>query len=61
MTDQQAKMVKQLSKLPLEEVTMIIDDIDLRMAFSRGEELLRCWTMKQKQDFSKKLRDVLLG
>lgn len=62
MTERQAKMFNQLSELPLREVTLTIDDSDYRELLGSDEmRLQHCWTMKQKQDFSKKVRDVLLG
>ena len=62
MTERQAKMFSQLAKLPLREVTFTIDDGDYRkfLGFD-GLPLQHCWTMKQKQDFSKRVRDILLG
>lgn len=62
MTERYVKMFNQLSKLPLREATLIIDNNDYRRMLDFDATTLQyCWTMKQKQDFSKKIRDVLLG
>ena len=69
MTGRQRKMFKKLSKLPLKEATLIIDDREFLQPldpyhppdyYDQMEQEYR-WTMKQKQDFSKEVRDALLG
>ena len=59
MTERQAKMFKKLSKLPLKKATMIIDDSDFGLWGADKTE--QRWTMKEKQEFSKKIREALLA
>ena len=69
MTELQGKMLGKLSKLPLKGATLLLDDSGfLNMLGSDAwttdyDELEQQhrWTMKQKQDFSKKVRNVVLG
>lgn len=58
MAKSMSKMSSQLSKLPLREVTLIIDDSEYRKMSNSPQHL---WTLKRKQDFSKKVREILLG
>lgn len=69
MTERQGKMFKKFSKLPLTEATLVIDDRTfLEQVKAHGswglydqmEQQYR-WTMKQKQDFSKEIRNTLLA
>ena len=62
-------MLKKFSKLPLKEVTLVIDDemflkpLDPHHGWGHYEQLEHeyRWTLKQKQDFSRGIRDVLLA
>ena len=62
-------MFKNFSKLPLKEVTLVVDDSALSKpmgayyepAYHHEIAHQHRWTMKQKQDFSKEVRDALLG
>ena len=67
MTERQAKMFKNFSKLPLKKATLLIDDgmflihLDHHHSLDHHEmEQKYRWTMKQKQEFSKDVRDVML-
>ncbi len=64
MTERQSKMFKLFRKLPLKEVTLLVDDATLWQPLSprniQNYQQYR-WTMKQKQDFSKDVRDALLA
>ena len=59
MTERQAKMFEKLGKLPLKKATMIIDDSDFGLWGADKTE--QRWTMEEKQEFSKKIREVLLA
>lgn len=72
MTEHQGKMFKNFSKLPLKKVTLVIQDGMFLQPltldhpnlygwnfYDEMEQQYR-WTMEQKQDFSKEVRDVLL-
>lgn len=69
MTECQGKMFKEFRKLPLEKATLIIDDSAFSKPMGAFDELFfynemeqqHRWTMKQKQIFSKEVRDALLG
>lgn len=68
LTERQRKMFKRLSKLSLKEVTLTIDDSEFLAAFdpdqvtSYYDELEEFrWTLRQKQEFSTEIREVLLG
>ena len=69
MTNRQFEMFKELGKLPLREVTFLIDDREFLQEhkifhpqdFLDEIELSYRWTLKQKQDFSRDVRDVLLA
>ena len=68
-TQCQGKMFKRFGKLPLKEVTLVIDDnVFLKPTGAYNEwahydEMVQQdrWTMKQKQIFSREVRDALLG
>ncbi|KAL9076184.1 MAG: hypothetical protein Q9161_001231 [Pseudevernia consocians] len=65
MTERQGNMFKMFRKLPLNEVTLVIDDSMFMVGvnphhYHRMEQRYR-WTMKQKQDFSKDVRGALLA
>lgn len=69
MTERQGNLFKKLGKLPLKEATMVIDDEMFMQPLSplhgwthyhQLEQRYR-WTMKQKQDFSKDVKDLLLA
>lgn len=68
MTERQGKMFKKLSKLPLKEATLVIDDgmflkpLNPHYAnfYDQMEQQYR-WTLRQKQEFSKEVRDALLA
>lgn len=69
MTELQGKMFKKFSKLPLKEATLTIDDRMFMLPldphsplnfYAQMQQEYR-WTMKQKQEFSKEVRDALLG
>lgn len=68
MTERQGKMFKMFCKLPLKEATLVVDDSrflrplnnsSTRATYTRLEQMYR-WTMKQKQKFSREVRDALL-
>ena len=69
MTNRQFEMLKELGKLPLRKVTMLIDDREFLQEHRRHHpqsfldeiELSYRWTLQQKQDFSRDVRDVLLA
>lgn len=65
MTERQRGLLKKFSKLPLREVTLVIDDeMFLRHhGWDHYTELQQeyRWTLKQKQDFSKEIRGALLA
>ena len=64
MTERQRNMLKKFSKLPLREATLVIDD-EIFLShrgwdhYAELEQEYR-WTLKQKQDFSKEIREALL-
>ena len=60
MMDRQAKMFKRLGKLPLKKATLIIDDSDIAEQWDT-DAMGKRWTMREKQDFSKKVREALLA
>ena len=68
MTNLQFEMFKELGRLPLRKVTMLVDDREFlqehRMhhpqSFIDEIELSYRWTLEQKQGFSRDVRDVLL-
>ena len=59
MTERQAKMFKKFGKLPLKKATMIIDDSDFGLWGTNKAD--QRWTIEEKQDFSKKIRQALLA
>ena len=59
MTERQAKMFTKLGKLPLKNATMIVNDSDFGLW--GGDRTEQRWTMKEKQEFSKKIREALLA
>lgn len=65
MTERQCNLFKKFSKLPLKEATLVIEDeMFLRHHgwdhYPQLEQEYR-WTLKQKQGFSKEVRDFLLA
>ena len=62
-------MFKELGRLPLRKVTLLIDDREFLQehksyhpqSFLDEIELSYRWTLQQKQDFSRDVRDVLLA
>ena len=62
-------MFKEFGKLPLREVTLLVDDREFLeeqknyhpQHFLDEIELSYRWTLKQKQDFSRDVRDALLA
>lgn len=69
MTEHQRKLFQKFSKLALKEVTLLIADEILILPVGHHQtwteytslEQQNRWTMKQKQNFSKEVRDALLG
>ena len=69
MTELQGKMLGKLGKLPLKGATLLLDDSGFLKSLGSDDwttdydelEQRHRWTMKQKQDFSKKVRNVVLG
>lgn len=69
MTDRQFEMFKEFGKLPLREVTLLVDDREFLeeqknyhpQYFLDEIELSYRWTLKQKQDFSRDVRDALFA
>ena len=69
MTNLQFEMFKQFGKLPLRKVTMLVDDREFLQehkqyhpqTFIDEIELSYRWTLEQKQDFSRDVRDFLLA
>ena len=59
MTERQAEMFMKLAKLPLREVTMVIDDSDFGLWGAEKSE--QRWTIAEKQEFSKRIREGLLA
>ena len=59
MTFRQVKMFKKLRKLPLKMATMTIDDSELGVSDSDTTD--QRWTMREKQEFSRQIREVLLA
>lgn len=62
MTERQGKMFKKFNKLPLKEVTLVINDGMFTLNHGHGWTFFikYAWTMKQKQQFSKGIRNALL-
>lgn len=62
MTERQAKMFKKLGKLPLKKATMIIEDSGSGLWEGHQiDQMEQRWTMEEKQDFSRKIREALLA